>query len=287
MEQVLMNLVVNARDAMSEGGRLDIETVEMDLELEHARRLGLEEAGCCAVLVVRDTGTGMDQEVQKRIFEPFFTTKGPDKGTGLGLATVYGIVKQYRGGIQVRSQRGKGTGFEIYLPQVAVSGEAGGQERRSGAMLRGTETLLLAEDEVAVRRVLAFSLRELGYTVLEAGDGEKAIQVCEEYQGRIELLLTDMVMPKINGSVVAERISALRPGIKVLYMSGYADRTGRRASDLESVGSFIQKPFSVEVLARQVREMLNARAGACLVLELPARPDAAESLSTEEEQDAG
>jgi two-component system cell cycle sensor histidine kinase/response regulator CckA len=208
-------------------------------------------------LAVSDTGCGMTPEVQARIFEPFFTTKGVGKGTGLGLATVYGIVQQSGGLVEVHSEVGTGTAFKIYLPRVEEQITSGKSQELISAP-RGTETILLVEDDESVRALSRRILQSSGFTVLEAGHGEEAIRVCERHQGHIHLLVSDVVMPGLGGRQLAERLLTLRPELKVLYLSGYTDDAVMRHGVLEEQVHFLQKPFSTAALARKVREVLDA-----------------------------
>ncbi len=259
IEQVVMNLVVNARDAMPGGGRLTIETRNAKVDEDFAREHPPMQAGSFALLTVSDTGMGMDEATRARIFEPFFTTKELGKGTGLGLATVYGIVKQSGGFIWVDSRPGKGSCFDVYFPRA--EGEAGvaeGQGDKPAEALRGTETVLLVEDEEEVRETVNEMLSLRGYTVLRAARGVEAVEISDRYDGPIDLLLTDVVMPGMNGRELADRIAASRPRAAVLYMSGYTDTAIARRGVLEAGTVFIQKPFTSEALARKVREALEA-----------------------------
>ena len=258
MDQVLINLAVNAKDAMSGGGKLTIETANVDLDEAYARRHGVEmKPGPFVMLAVSDTGMGMDEETRSHIFEPFFTTKEKGKGTGLGLSTVYGIVKQSEGFIWVYSEPGQGTTFKIYLPK-AEAGEAFREEKQTQAQnLEGSETILLAEDDDSARKLIRSVLQEHGYRVLEAQDGEEALQLFEQHEGLIHLLLTDVVMPGMNGRELAERLHPLQPKMKVLYMSGYTDNAIIRNGVLEPGMPFIQKPFPPEVLVSECRKVLD------------------------------
>jgi PAS domain S-box-containing protein len=259
IEQVLLNLSVNARDAMPRGGRLTIETINVELDEAGARRLGSSaRPGAHVLLAVADTGCGMDAETLSHVFEPFFTTKGPEQGTGLGLSTVYGIVKQSEGEIAVESEPGRGTTFRIFLPRVAAR-ESIGERPRGPAYPRGTETVLLVEDEDAVRRLAREILRIAGYTVLEASNGAMALDVASRHTGRIDLLVTDVVMPGMGGRELAEALQAERPGTRVLYLSGYTSETIGRHGVEGSDALLLHKPFSPASLARTVREVLDAR----------------------------
>jgi PAS domain S-box-containing protein len=258
LEQVIMNLAVNARDAMPQGGKLVVETQNFTMDDDIARRHHPAIPGPYALLTVSDTGQGMDAETQSHIFEPFFTTKKQGKGTGLGLATVYGIVKQSGGFIWVYSELGRGTTFKICLPRVDEGFDESTQPGKdSVAVVRGTETLLLVEDEEAVRELVGGFLRENGYTVLEAKNGVEGLRIAEQHSGEIHLLLTDMVMPKMGGGKLAERLVVQRPGLKVLYLSGYSEYIVAPEPDRNWRESFLQKPFSMDMLGRKLREILE------------------------------
>jgi two-component system cell cycle sensor histidine kinase/response regulator CckA len=256
LERVIMNLAVNARDAMPQGGRLMIETSELIVDEACAStRLGAK-AGRQVVLAVTDTGVGMDTETQARMFEPFFTTKGVGKGTGLGLATVFGVVRQSGGTIWSESQVGRGTTFKISFPPAREPAPRTTQ-RTDPPTLRGDETILLVEDEAEVRILTRTILRKYGYTVLEAQSGGDAFLLCEQHTAAIDLLLTDVVMPRMSGRQLAERLLLVRPAMKVLYMSGYTDDAVVRHGILEGAVAFIQKPITPEPLARKIRETLD------------------------------
>ncbi len=260
LEQILMNLVVNARDAMPHGGLLTIETANLQADDSFVRNHPLAHPGRYATLAVTDTGVGMDEGTQAHIFEPFFTTKEQGKGTGLGLATVYGIVKQSGGFVWVYSEPGHGTTIKIYLPcaEAGALASAAQATASDSGMPRGSETVLVVEDAPAVRAVVRQVLTRQGYTVLDAPDGAEALRLAAEHTGSIHLLLTDLVMPVLGGRQLSERMSQLRPETKVLYTSGYTDDAVVRHGLLETGVAFLQKPFAPEVLARKVREVLNA-----------------------------
>jgi two-component system, cell cycle sensor histidine kinase and response regulator CckA len=261
LEQVIVNLVVNARDAMSECGQITIETANVELDQAYFQTRPEVQPGSYVVLAVSDTGHGMDEATKARIFEPFFTTKGPGKGTGLGLATVYGIVKQSGGCIYVYSEPGLGSTFKIYLP--AVKDQIATRRSSPGTKppLLGKETILLVEDEVAVRAITRYALQTFGYTVLEARDGPEAIRLCEEQKPMIHLLVSDVVMPEMSGRQLAERLAAIVPRLKVLYVSGYTDDAIVRHGVLEAGTAFLQKPFTPKALANKVREVLDETDG--------------------------
>jgi PAS domain S-box-containing protein len=258
IEQVIMNLAVNARDAMPQGGRLEIVTANVELDLAFTRQHPGSKPGQYVMLSVSDTGIGMDPETQAHIFEPFFTTKEHGKGTGLGLATVYGIVKQSGGYILVESALGKGATFKFYLPRVYESLAAEEPAPASRPALSGTETILLVEDSDPLRKLAESFLVSHGFHVLVAEDGEKALAAVQRHAARIDLLLTDVVMPGINGRVLAERLSARQPGLRVLYMSGYSDSFIAGHGVLEPGTHLIHKPFEEEALVRAVRALLDA-----------------------------
>lgn len=261
LEQVIVNLAVNARDAMPDGGRWTIETADVDLDEGYAARHVGVRPGAYVRLSVSDTGSGMDEKVRVRLFEPFFTTKELGKGTGLGLATVYGIVRQSGGNIWVYSEVGQGTTFKIYLPRVDECAEPVADHVSTESARNGTETLLLVEDEDDVRDLTREMLEGLGYTVLEARRPQEAMRISEQHRGLIHLMLTDVVMPELSGHRLAERITAGRPNMKVLYMSGYTDDAIVRHGVLECGTRFLQKPFSSDTLADKVREVLDETKG--------------------------
>jgi len=258
MAQIIMNLALNARDAMPQGGVLTIETANVDFD-KYAKEGEGQPASTSVMLSVSDTGTGMTKEVQARIFEPFFTTKEVGKGTGLGLATVYGIVKQTGGEISVQSELGRGTTFKVYLPRL--KGEVSTREPASLTQTppaRGTETVLVVEDETALRKLVVKVLTNNGYTVLHAGNGIEALRLVTTYPAQIDLLLTDVVMPELSGPQLVAEMVQLRPDIKVLYMSGYTEDTSAIWSDVSKTGAtLIEKPFTPEALLRRSREVLR------------------------------
>ena len=256
MEQVIMNLAVNARDAMPTGGKLTVETANVVLDAAYAQRHIAVTPGEYVMLAVSDTGTGMDEETQARIFEPFFTTKSSGKGTGLGLSTVYGIVKQSGGNIWVYSEIGRGTTFKVYLPREAGAGAPPPKARTEPTDLRGTEVILLVEDEDPVRTLAAKVLRSLGYQVMEAKLGREAVTIANTHDGKIDLLLTDVVMPEYSGAELARKLGETRPHLRVLYMSGYTDEAIIHHGVLASNIAYLQKPFTPDVLATKVKEVL-------------------------------
>jgi two-component system cell cycle sensor histidine kinase/response regulator CckA len=258
IEQVVMNLAVNARDAMPSGGKLTIETATVNLDEACTRRHIGVSPGDYVMLAVSDTGCGMSSNVQAHIFEPFFTTKDPGKGTGLGLSTVYGIVKQSGGDIWVYSEPDRGTTFKIYLPSIEAAVDQKPSGRPKDSTLTGTETLLLVEDDQGLRELAYRILHRCGYTVLSAGNAEDAVRLCSLQGGSINLLVTDIVMPGANGPELSRRLTTLHPNIKTLYMSGYTsggiphDDAGNRGT------AFLQKPFTEDMLTRSVREILDS-----------------------------
>ena len=256
IEQVLMNLAVNARDAMPGGGQLNIETMNVELDTAYARTHVSVLPGPYVMLAVSDTGCGMDTDTQAHIFEPFFTTKELGKGTGLGLATVYGIVKQSGGYIWVYSEPGKGTSFKIYLPLVEENAELPKPDSAPDDALCGSETILLVEDEEMVRALAQAILERYGYTVLAAKHVKDALRITQEGPRPIHLLLTDTIMPGMNGPELAAQVLAIRPEMKVLYMSGYTDKVFTATAAWKPGTAFLQKPFIPQTLGRKVRETL-------------------------------
>ncbi|HET8758873.1 MAG TPA: ATP-binding protein [Solirubrobacteraceae bacterium] len=256
IERVILNLAANARDAMPQGGRLTIETAAVELDEDYVSARGEGTPGENVLLAVSDTGVGMSEEVQRHLFEPFFTTKEPGAGTGLGLATVFGVVKQSGGSIYVYSEQGRGTTFKIYLPAATGEREAAAAPD-TGAEL-GSETVMLVEDDESVRNLVRTMLESKGYRVLAAAGAEEAERLCSEHDCPVDLLLTDVVMPEVNGRVLAERLSERSPSLRILFMSGYSDEAVYRHGEISPNASFIEKPFTDRTLARKVREVLDA-----------------------------
>ena len=258
VEQIIMNLAVNARDAMPEGGRLTIETADVELDKKYAASHFPVIPGHYEMISVSDTGVGIPKEIQSEIFDPFFTTKEKGKGTGLGLSIVYGIVKQSNGYIWVYSEPGKGAAFKIYLPRVD-KGDNSGEEAKAGAkeLFMGSETIMVVEDDVMIMEMIVKVLNSCGYTVLRAGDGNEALRVSDEYKGPIHLVLTDVIMPGMGGRELANRLEETRPDTKILYMSGYADQAIVHNGVLEKGLSFIQKPFTSNSLKKKIREVMG------------------------------
>jgi CheY-like chemotaxis protein len=257
IEQMIMNLAVNARDAMPSGGKLTIETADVELDEAYARDHIAVKPGRYVMLSVSDTGCGMSPEVRERLFEPFFTTKEIGKGTGLGLSTVYGIVKQSEGSVWVYSEPGTGTTFKIYLPRVGEPLEAKRDKVAGEKLTHGSETILVVEDEEAVRKLAVRILERHGYIVLEACNGGEALCLCEQRKGPVHLILTDVVMPEMSGRQLVDQFRQVWQDSKVLYMSGYTDNTIVSHGVLEEGVNYIQKPFTPDALARKVHEVLN------------------------------
>jgi signal transduction histidine kinase/CheY-like chemotaxis protein len=258
MEQIIMNLAVNARDAMPGGGRLVIETSNSELDSSYANARPVVTPGSYVLLAVSDTGTGMDQETQARIFEPFFTTKEQGKGTGLGLSTVYGVVKQSGGFIWVYSELGKGTSFKVYLPRVDQPIDAAGTVASYAEIPRGTETVLLAEDENDVRELAREFLEAAGYTVIEARNGQEALKLAAERKEEIDLLVSDLVMPGMTGQQLAALLQQQDPALRVIFMSGYSEHAAAEAAQAGSSVRILTKPFNRMALLRTIREVLSA-----------------------------
>jgi len=261
IEQVLMNLAVNSRDAMPAGGTLTVRTANVEMtKVDSARRRSMTP-GSYVLLAVSDTGIGMDEKTISHIFEPFFTTKEIGKGTGLGLATVYGIVKQSGGFIWVESALGKGTTFEIYLPLASASGPASKTEAedKKAALRRGSETILVVEDETGVRELAGQFLKAHGYTVLEAADGIAALEIAARHEGRIHVVLTDLIMPRMNGTELVKRLKAIRPDVKAAYMTGYSEYATPDCETSSNQESILQKPFSSATLANLIRDVLAGK----------------------------
>ena len=259
IEQVIMNLAVNARDAMPRGGKLTIETANVEFDDSYSRAPVVLMPGRYVMLAVTDNGTGMDADTQAHIFEPFYTTKEKGKGTGLGLATVYGIVKQSGGYVWVYSEIGRGTTFKIYLPSVEEEVAPREIRKAVASLPRGTETVLLVEDEEGVRELAKEYLESCGYKVLVAQNGQAAIDLVSKHSGPIDLMMTDIVMPGLSGSDLAKKVQSLRPDIRVVYMSGYTDQAIIHHGILSSDVLLLQKPFTMSTLAHKLREALSTK----------------------------
>ena len=265
IEQVVMNLAANARDAMPDGGTLTIETANVRVDESYVQRHSIVPEGDYVLLTITDSGQGIPAEHLPHIFEPFYTTKEAGKGTGLGLATVYGIVKQNSGFVWVYSEPGLGTTFKIYLPGIHSMSHEHQAQKPAEPTPRGCETLLLVEDEASVRLASQQFLSRSGYTVLEAGDGEQALRVSREHRGPIHLMISDVVMPKMGGPRLAEWLADERPDLKVLFVSGYAENTVLQHGNIDVTTHFLQKPFSLKALARKIREVLETKDSPILV----------------------
>jgi CheY-like chemotaxis protein len=258
VEQIIMNLALNARDAMPNGGKLTLETENTELDNIYARNHEPVQPGRYVMLALSDTGIGMSPDIQSQMFEPFFTTKEVGKGTGLGLSTVYGIVKQSGGYIWVYSELGHGTTFKIYLPRVDQPAEELPAEKRTANVQRGTETILLVEDDAQLRQLASGILGHCGYRVLAAASSDEGLALCRENQRDIHLLITDVVMPGLNGRELAERVSEICPNAKVLYISGYTSNAIVHYGVLDAGLWFLPKPFSLSSLIAKVREVLDS-----------------------------
>ena len=258
IEQIILNLSVNARDAMPDGGKLIIETANVTLDKAYCK-LGKVSIspGEYVMLAMSDTGEGMSADVRSKVFEPFFTTKAKGKGTGLGLSTVYGIVKQSNGDILVYSEKGEGTTLKIYLPHVKKKVEKADKPKTITQLPQGKETILLVEDEDEVRNLTARMLKKQGYTVLEAKEGKSAISISDQFEGTIDLLVTDVIMPLMNGRALAEKLTTLRTNIKVLFISGHIDSMITQHGILDPEVQFLQKPYTVESLSHKIRNVFN------------------------------
>jgi nitrogen-specific signal transduction histidine kinase/CheY-like chemotaxis protein len=259
MEQVIMNIVVNAKDAMPNGGKLTIQTANVDLDTSYFAEHGIveKELGPYVMVAVSDTGIGMDKKIQEHIFEPFYTTKDKQRGTGLGLSTVYGIVKQNGGFIWVYSESGQGSTFKIYLPRTKKDVKTEEKDHTPVENLNGSETVLIVEDDALLLNFAEKALQQYGYRVLTARNGQDALRIGEEFEGQIDLMVTDVVMTTMNGKETAEHLQSRYSQMKVIYMSGYTDDTIVHLGVLEPGLNFLEKPFSPEGLARKVREVLD------------------------------
>ena len=258
IQQIIMNLVVNARDAMPGGGRLTIQTANVEIAKEFVGKNSDAATGRYVLLTISDNGVGMDPETCSRIFEPFFTTKETGKGTGLGLSTVYGIVRQSGGFIHVDSEYRKGTACRIYLPIAGAAAECPEGRKHKVPATEGKETILVVEDETSVRILTGRILRQYGYQVLEAENGEKALDLVKNYSGDIHLILTDAIMPGMNGKELVKHVHTIRPEIKAMYVSGYMDDTIIKQGILDSSIAFLQKPFTANDLIHKVQDTIRA-----------------------------
>ena len=257
MEQIILNLALNAQDAMPDGGTLFIKTVNCVLDRAYAETHEGVVPGKYIRLEISDTGTGMDSETQSRVFEPFFTTKEPGKGTGLGLATVYGIVRQHLGHIWLYSEPGKGTTFNIYFPQAARQPDKKpGKEKKNATT--GAETILVVEDQDQVRKMICLMLKQQGYFIIEAENGQKGIETALSHNGKIDLLITDVVMPGLNGKELFNELSKSMPDLKVLFISGYPREIISYHGILEEGLNFLQKPVPLDLLTRKIREIIES-----------------------------
>jgi CheY-like chemotaxis protein len=259
MEQIIMNLATNANDAMENGGTLTIETKNVFLDEEYTEKHMGTKTGAYVQMKIIDTGVGIDDKVLENIFEPFYTTKEMGRGTGLGLATVYGIIKQSGGNIWVDSRPGKGSSFNIYLPQTDEKLTIHNAREGKKEQISGSETILVVEDQQDILDLISMSLSDSGYNVLVASDGNEAMKVVVNYKKAIHLLLTDVIMPNINGQELAENLSVVYPDLKVIYMSGYADNAIARLGVLDVDQNFIQKPFTPFELVKKIQEILNKK----------------------------
>jgi CheY-like chemotaxis protein len=258
IEQIIVNLAINARDAMPRGGTLTIETNNTKLDEQYASQHPEVRPGPHVMLGVSDTGTGIDPEIQSRIFEPFFTTKERGKGTGLGLATVYGVVKQSEGHIWVYSEPGRGTTFKVYLPRVEEAAEIARRPDGRSSAAGGSETVLVVEDDDGVRALVRQVMSSAGYTVMECKNAVQALSMSTSYSGHMHLMVTDVIMPGASGRELAQKITRLRPGIRVLYMSGYTDKAIVHHGILDEGVAFLEKPFTPDRLLRKLREVLDS-----------------------------
>jgi two-component system cell cycle sensor histidine kinase/response regulator CckA len=257
IQQILINLVVNARDAMPQGGKIRIETAEVVLDEEFATRYPDVRPGPYVMLLVSDTGEGMDAETLSHIFEPFFTTKKEGNGTGLGLSTTYGIVKQSGGHITVASVPGEGTTFSVYLPKMPLAAEPGPAILNSESSPHQSETILLVEDELALRKLMRLTLERRGYRVLEAKDGAEALSICEQNPAHIDLVVTDLVLPRMTGLQLRQAAAASRPNMRFLLISGYAEQIPGSPGQFARGNDFLEKPFLPVELTEKVRELLS------------------------------